>query len=448
MSFKSMEDGQRHADLMAERRVVFARADQILSAAERGSREFTDTERNDYESAVARIKQIDAEAARLDTPTPRPQPGYQPPDMMPNGPVIEAGYGGPRLQSFKNTPAGREQAYRMGRWLAANLLQHEQSMIWCRQNGVGLDIMNAAATSPNTAGGALVPEPLSTAIIELMDTYGLMRQSADVVPMTSDTLSIPRRTGGLTAYFIGENQEGTESDGTWDNVNLVAKKVMVLTRMSSEIAEDAIVSMADKLTMEIALAFALKEDQCGLIGTGTSTYGGMIGVLVKAIDGDHALAKVEAASGHDTFAEVDADDLLKLMAAVPLYARQGAAWYCSPTAKSLIIDAINMSGGGNTAQILASAAQEAFLGYPVRMTPIMNDDATATLNGGVMIAFGNMAKAVTMGTRRDIRVQLSEHRYFELDQVGVKGTERFDINVHDLGSATVKSPFAVLVGKS
>jgi len=35
---------------------------------------------------------------------------------------------------------------------------------------------------------------------------------------------------------------------------------------------------------------------------------------------------------------------------------------------------------------------------------------------------------------------------FSENQIAIKGTLRHDINVHDLGSATVKSPFCVLVG--
>ena len=42
----------------------------------------------------------------------------------------------------------------------------------------------------------------------------------------------------LTAHYVGENEAGTESDTAWDNVTLVARKLMVLTRMSSELAEE------------------------------------------------------------------------------------------------------------------------------------------------------------------------------------------------------------------
>jgi HK97 family phage major capsid protein len=319
-------------------------------------------------------------------------------------------------------------------------------MAWCQQNGVSIDVMAALSTGINTAGGALVPDVMSTRVIELIDEYGAFRANADGFPMTSSSETVPRRTGGLTAHYVGENTEGSESDASWDNVEFVAKKLMVLTRMSSEISEDAIISLGDKMTMEIALAFALKEDQVGFNGDGTSTYGGMTGVLVKAIDGSHGKAKVAAASGHDTFAEIDADDLTKLMAAIPTYAKRRSKWYCSPTALELVFNAIRLAGGGNTMENLSNMPAPVFLGYPIVITEVMADDSGATYNGAVMVAFGALSLAATVATRRDIRVQVSEHRYHELDQIGIRGTMRHSIVAHDLGSDTIKSPFAVLVG--
>ena len=258
----------------------------------------------------------------------------------------------------------------------------------------------------------------------------------------------PRRKGGLTAFFVGENQDGSanESDASWDNVVLVAKKLMVLTRMSSEVDEDAVLDLADETAQEIAYAFAVKEDNVGFNGSGSAADGGIVGVLVKALQASFTKAKVAAASGHDTLAEIDADDLLKLMAALPRYAKKGSAWYCSPTAQELVFNAIKIAGGGNTRDTLAEGDRPMFLGYPIEVTDVMADDAAATYNAAVMVGFGNLRMAATLGNRRGIRVALSSERYWAEDQIGIKGTERFDINVHDLGSTTVKPPFAVLVG--
>jgi HK97 family phage major capsid protein len=329
-------------------------------------------------------------------------------------------------------------------WLHATLYGNTNAADWCRKNGVGP--RSALSGGVNTAGGALVPEEFERAIIDLREEYGLFRRVCRVSPMSSDTKNQPRRTGGLTAYFVNEGVAGTSSDAGWDNVQLTAKKLMVLTRMSSEVSEDAIIDLADTMAQEMAYAFAVKEDTVGFTGTGISTDGGITGVLVKAIDANHTKAKVTAATNHDTLAEIDADDLLSLMAAIPQYAKAGSAWYCSPSAQELVFNAIKIAGGGNTRDLLAQSDQPRFLGYPIEVTPVMADDPTADYTGLVMIGFGNLRQAVTMGDRRGIRIALSGDKYWEEDQIGVKGTERFDINVHDLGSTTVKSPFAVLVG--
>jgi hypothetical protein len=50
-----------------------------------------------------------------------------------------------------------------------------------------------------------------------------------------------------------------------------------------------------------------------------------------------------------------------------------------------------------------------------------------------------------MGERRGVTIKRSDHRYFENDQIGLLGTERFDINVHDLGDNTNAGPLVAMV---
>jgi HK97 family phage major capsid protein len=91
-------------------------------------------------------------------------------------------------------------------------------MRWCDRNGIAVDTLAASSGGVNTSGGALVPDELSRTIIELVEKYGVFRANADVVMMGSDSLTIPRRTGGLQAFYTAENTAGTESDPSWDNV--------------------------------------------------------------------------------------------------------------------------------------------------------------------------------------------------------------------------------------
>ena len=49
--------------------------------------------------------------------------------------------------------------------------------------------------------------------------------------------------------------------------------------------------------------------------------------------------------------------------------------------------------------------------------------------------FGDLTLAASFGDRRQTTIQISDAALnaFEQDELAIRGTERFDINVHDLG---------------
>ena len=71
---------------------------------------------------------------------------------------------------------------------------------------------------------------------------------------------------------------------------------------------------------------------------------------------------------------------------------------------------------------------------------------TAAFNGEVMLMFGDMKMATTFGNRRGVTVSQTDDRWFEYDQVGIRGTQRYDIVVHDIGDNTDAGPLVGLVG--
>lgn len=347
-----------------------------------------------------------------------------------------------KLKAFKGEGAD-ENAYRVGQWIMGTIFDDADARQWCKDNGVG--ITKALSEGVNTAGGFLVPTEMMNSIIDLREEFGVFRQWSQLVPMSSDTLNWPRRTGGLTAYFTPENTVGTESNATWDNVSLVAKKLMVLTRISTELAEDAVVSVADLMTREIAYAFAVKEDACGFNGDGTSTYGGIRGITTLLIDGSHDAGKVAATSGHDLFSEIDATDITKLMGTLPQYAQARAKFYCSQLAFATVFERLTASAGGNSVSTLDGAVQYRYLGFPIVISQSLPAVST-TLANSIMLLFGDLALAAAMGERRVVTIKRSDERYFDQDQIGILGTERIDINIHDAGTQTVAGPIVGLMG--
>ncbi len=319
------------------------------------------------------------------------------------------------LQAF--TSKGSEQnyrdAYESGMYLVAELFPPAHPMKakakrWCTDNGTYAQINNALAGGTPAAGGSLVPDAMSASIIDLRETYGIGRQWAEIMPMSSDVQIVPRRVGSPTASFVGENVSITESEPTFNNITFTAKKLGILTRMSTELSEDAVINVADYMTRDMAWAFALKEDQCLFIGDGSATYGGITGLTAIVAQAGHSASYVTVPTlTHNTFQELDSTDLTTLMAALPQYARsggRGCAWFISQYGAELTFNRLLAAGGGNTIATLQMAGITAFgqrgvvgsfLGYPVVVSQTL--PSTGTLTSLPMLAFGNLSLAATIG---------------------------------------------------
>jgi HK97 family phage major capsid protein/HK97 family phage prohead protease len=346
------------------------------------------------------------------------------------GPAHTPAFNG-RLKAFKSERA----AYNSGKFLQAVLGKDEAAMRYCKEQG----LIRAHSGEVNSTGGALVPTEFENAIIDLRVEYGVFRANANVVPMSSDVKIRPRRNSGLTAYFVGSGDAITESEKTWDNVSLVAKKVGVLAKYESELNEDAIISIADDLVNEIAYAFAQKEDECGFNGDGTSTFGGIVGVRekLKGLSGTIAnIAGLQVASGN-AYSEILLADLQGLIGRLPQFARRagGNKFYCSQQFYATVLTKLAQAVGGVTYSEISGALQPTFFGVPVEITEVMPSVAA---DSQVCLLYGNLAMAAMMGDRRGVEISMSDSHStdFASDVMAVRGTQRFDINVHDVGNAS------------
>lgn len=337
-----------------------------------------------------------------------------------------------KLKSFKDARA----AYRSGKFLQAVLGRSEEAMRFCKDNGL---IRAAQSGDTSSLGGALVPEEFESAVIDLRNTYGVFRANANVVPMNSDTKIRPRRTGGLTAYAVGAGDAITESNKTWDNVSLVAKKWGVLAKYENELGEDAVISIADDLASEIAYAFAKKEDECGFNGDGSSTYHGIVGVTekLKGLSATIAnIAGLQVGTGN-AYSELTLGDIQGLVGKLPSFARRAGnnKFYCSQQFYANVLQRLAQAVGGVTYAEISGQIAQTFFGVPVEIVDVM---PSTEANSQVCLLYGNLAQAAMLGDRRGVSVAMTDSNStdFASDVMAVRGTTRFDINVHDVGNAS------------
>jgi len=348
-----------------------------------------------------------------------------------------------QLRAFSDTPDAVEQAYRCGRWLRAHIFKNADDLRWCKDHGVEA---RAMGESTNASGGALVPDEFANRVIRLVESYGTLPPACENVSMTRDTLVIPKRLTGTTAYFVGEGSSVTESEPTYGNVSLVAKKLAVGCRMSTELVEDSqgVVGLADAVATEFAQSLSYKIDLCGWLGDGTQgTYGGINGIVSKINDGTHTASVVSAASGNTAFETLDLEDFLGAMGKLPIYARAGARWYISPAGYAASIARLKYAAGGNTVENVAAGTVDTFLGYGVTLVHVMNSTLGADSNK-VKVLFGNMALSSIYARRRDFSVRLYDQVYATTDQLLLQGTMRFDVNHHSLGDTSEVGPVVAL----
>lgn len=334
-----------------------------------------------------------------------------------------------KLMAFK-TP---EDAYACGRYLQARFSEDDEikasAKQWCRDHGV----MNVATTGDNNNAGFLVPDRYEMPIIELRDQYGTARQECRIWPMAGENDHAPRVIGDLSVYFVGETEATDESDVSVGQVKLSAKELAGLHRISKNLSEDSMISVADLSARSFAYALAVKEDNCLFNGDGTSTYGSIVGLKSAIAAG----STVTTASGVDTFAELTVTTIQDAMALLRNYAGIRPKWFMNKTCWHTAFKRLAFAAGGNDVSNYSDGMTMQYEGYPVVLTDTLPGGSSTTDHSGLIFAyFGDLSMATTLGNRTGMTMETSTERYFEYRQIGLQVTQRFDINVHERGTAS------------
>jgi HK97 family phage major capsid protein len=353
------------------------------------------------------------------------------------------------LKHFRGHDSDR-RAYRFGMFNLALLSWQMPGRYRFRAAMDYVDKHMAAHESSDTAGTHyLIPEEFAQDLIDLREQFGLARRLLRMEPMRSDTKLIPRRTGGLTAYWVGEDSAGTESNANHDQVRLVAKDLMAIARLSNQVAADDVTMLGDRLMGEASYAFANAEDLAAFNGDGTSTYGGVTGVRTKLdnIDGagTDSFGLVTQGTGN-TWPAIVLADFDKVVGRLPQYAdTPNCVWTMHRTFYYEVVEKLIQASGGVPAYEVREGRRQTplFKGYPVEFSQVFPN---ATAVSQVCCVLGDLSLAAAFGDRQQEALAYSEHAtiggesVFERNQVAMRLTERIDIVVHDAGSASVAGP--------
>jgi len=324
-------------------------------------------------------------------------------------------------------PDAEKNAFVAGNVILAGIYGNDHAQRFCQQHG--LQVNSLMSSTENAKGGFLVPDEMSQALIRLREERGVFPQFANRVPMGADIIRIPRLLADVTAYWTGAGVEITASDATLGEAELMARKLSALTKISSELDEDAVVEIGDMITQSMAYAMADKIDEAAFNGDGTSTYGGVQG-LKNVLDSS---AIHDALSGNIGATTLDLVDFEAAMGKLAQYPGASPRWFMNSAVYYASAFTLMNAAGGNTNVTLANGApMNIFLGFPVTFTQVL-PSTTGSSTSTILAYFGDLRLAASYGVRRSVRTEVSVDRYFENDLIGVKTTERIAINVHERG---------------
>jgi HK97 family phage major capsid protein len=233
-------------------------------------------------------------------------------------------------------------------------------------------------------------------------------------------------------------------------VQLVAKKIAVANRMSSEVLEDSAnaLNLADVIVGEVSRCVAELVDTVGFVGNGSGDHGGIIGAVTKITDGTHNGSLVTALAGNTSALTLDIDDFIAAAGRLPLYARANAKWFVNPQVFAASVQRLGLVNnvglsGGNTAANLAAPTELRLLGSPVVFVHTMSSVVGAD-PGVVKFLYGDLAMSSIYATRRGLTVKTSTERYLESDQTLLVATTRFDAVTSDCGANDKAGPIVAL----
>lgn len=282
-------------------------------------------------------------------------------------------------------------------------------------------------------GGFLVPEEFVPTLIRLVETFGLIRRSATIIPMTRDELTMPNLASGLIMYWPG-SQPAPTAPGTGEGValtnqkpqfgqiKLIARKGGVLVPATSELLEDSTIPIANLLATLVAEAFAKGEDKVGLVGDITVDDGETNAVY--PFNGVLTDATNEVDLGATLIAGLTSDNLLDVTSLIPSSAQDGAKFIMHRTVFD-IVRKLKDSNGDYIYDRPSGVTPGTIWGYPYELNDVM-PSANASLPtpaGMRYIAFGNL-KHYFIGDRRKMSVAMSTHVGFKEDEIYFRYLER------------------------
>ena len=320
------------------------------------------------------------------------------------------------------------------------------------RNFGGNDVrLRALAESSGEGGGFLVPEEFRSELLRVPMEEGIIRPRARVIPMSTNTVQLPRVIdtshassvfGGVVGYWTEEAGSYTASEPTFGQFELKAKKLTGYTQASDELVADSAIGLEQLLISMFGDAIRFYEEKSFIAGDGA---GEPIGILNA-----DSLISVAKETGQAA-TTINYENLVKMYSRMIPSSLNNAVWVAHP---DIIPQLLTMSltvGTGGSAVYVNNAAE----GIPTTIfgRPILFSEHCKTLGTVGDIFFADLSYYV-IGDRQGVSIASSPHYRFANGETVWRFTERLDgapwldSAITPQNGSNTMSPFVALATRS
>jgi HK97 family phage major capsid protein len=286
------------------------------------------------------------------------------------------------------------------------------------------DVERAGAVSSDELGGYLSPPEFGGVITAAMKAYGILPQFADPVPMGSDKTTFAKDSNDMEVVAVEEGEELPEKALNFEQLTLEAKLFGAYGVWSVSLDEDAVVNYGELWANRIARGMARKVDDCGFLGDGTKPFNKFVGLL------NHAdVTVVTMPAGKTGFGDIAYKDFINLFGSVAAEVRrEGNCRVLVSSDLEYILADVKDGVGRPLFTEPTNGAVSRILGKDVTyadILPGLADEAPGTKFG----IFGDLRRAIKLGTRSRLVIAYSPHARFRNAQNAIRALSRWGVKV-------------------
>jgi HK97 family phage major capsid protein len=300
---------------------------------------------------------------------------------------------------------------------------------------IGLEVCKAGDLDPavGTAGEFLLPDEFRAELVRNVEAMGVVFPLCRRVPLfTLGGTTWPTRTGGLTAYPTAAFAKIQKSAPAFSSVTMQPVKWATLTGIPNEFYQTRLlVELGQFLGTEISYALAYAFDNAILNGDGSADYGGVTGILQSA-----TISAASITAAHTSIATITGTDVSEIIAALTKSYVTDPYWLLSLSVERTL-RALKATTGMPLYLQGTNGEPNTIDGYPYKISQRMPAAAACVSASNKWGIFGDLRLAYFFGMIGEIRIDLSEHIYFESDATAVRGVAYMDAKEVDKDAVVV-----------